>query len=406
MASPRLAIAALYGDCGSKLGNRAGISGRCWVAEIEIVPVVGRAMLDRFIRLPERLHVDDPHYIAPLHMERLDALTPKNPFFGHAEIQFWLAVQGGRDVGRISAQIDQQALAIRPDAAGQFGLIAAEDDPAIFRALFNTAADWLRARGMKAIEGPFNLNINEEIGLLIDGFDSPPMLLMGHDKPYVGARIEELGFVKEKDVFAYLYDVRGELPAGARRLVNRKLPADLKVRRLDFKRYDEEIRSVTEIFNDAWRGNWGFVPLTAIETDYLAKTLKPLLDPRLTSIIEQNGQPVGFLVCLPNLNEAIHDLNGKIFPFGWAKLLWRLKVAGVKTARVPLMGVKRSVAKGVIGGLLPFLMIDMVRKEAMKIGFTHIELSWILEDNLPMRRINEGLGSIPYKTYRIYSKAL
>jgi len=178
------------------------------------------------------------------------------------------------------------------------------------------------------------------------------------------------------------------------------------VRRLDFKRYDEEIRSVTEIFNDAWQGNWGFVPLTAIETDYLAKTLKPLLIPRLTSIIEQNGEPVGFLVCLPNLNEAIRDLNGKIFPFGWAKLLWRLKVAGVKTARVPLMGVKRTVAKGVIGGLLPFLMIDMVRKEGIKVGFTHIELSWILEDNLPMRRINEGLGGVAYKTYRIYSKPL
>lgn len=376
------------------------------MSAIEIVPVQGRALLDRFIRLPERLHKDDPHYIAPLHMERLDALTPKNPFFGHADVQFWLARKDGRDVGRISAQIDHQALSIRPDAAGQFGMIAAEDDPAIFAALLSTAENWLRARGRSRIEGPFNLNINEEMGLLVDGFDTPPMLLMGHDKPYIGARLEALGFAKEKDVYAYLYDIRVDLPAGARRLVERPLPDGLTVRSIDFKRYNDEIRAVTSIFNDAWANNWGFVPLTDIETDHLAKSLKPLLDARLVSIVEWKGEPVGFLVCLPNINEAISDLNGRLLPFGWAKLLWRLKVSGVKTARVPLMGIRRSFAQGVIGSLLPFLLIDRVRKNAVPMGFTHVELSWILEDNLPMRRINESLGGVAYKTYRIYAKAL
>lgn len=373
---------------------------------IDIVPVEGRALLDRFIRLPERLHRDDPHYIAPLRLERRDALTPKNPFFGHAEVQFWIARKDGRDVGRISAQIDHQALAMRPDAAGQFGLIAAEDDPVIFRALLATAEDWLCARGMKHMQGPFNLNINEEIGLLVAGFDTPPMLLMGHDRPYVGARIEEQGFTKEKDVFAYIYDITVDLPAGARRLVDRPLPKGLSVRRIDFKRYNEEIRTVTEIFNDAWLNNWGFVPLTATETDYLAKSLRLLLDRRLVSIVEQDGEPVGFLICLPNLNEAIRDLGGRLFPFGWAKLLWRLKVSGVKTARVPLMGVRRSAARGVIGSLLPFLLIDAVRKEAVQMGFTRIELSWILEDNMPMRRINESMGGVAYRTYRIYGKPI
>jgi len=376
------------------------------VTAIDIIPVQGRALLDRFIRLPERLHRDDPHYVAPLHLERRDALTPKNPFFGHAEVQFWIARKDGRDVGRISAQIDHHALTVRPDATGQFGMIAAEDDPAVFRALVATAEDWLRARGMKRLQGPFNLNINEEIGLVVDGFDTPPMLLMGHDKPYIGRRIEEQGFRKEKDVYAYLYDVTVDLPAGARRLVDRPLPKELKVRRVDFKRYDAEIRTITAIFNDAWLNNWGFVPLTETETDHLAKSLKPLLDPRLVSIVEWNGEPVGFLVCLPNLNEAIRDLGGKLLPFGWAKLLWRLKVSGLKTARVPLMGIKRSAAKGVIGSLLPFLLIDAVRKEAAQMGFTHVELSWILEDNMPMRHINESLGGIAYKTYRIYEKPL
>ena len=373
---------------------------------IDIIPVQGSALLDRFIRLPERLHRDDPAYVAPLHLERRDALTAKNPFFGHADVQFWLARKDGRDVGRISAQIDHQALSVRPDAAGQFGLLAAEDDPAIFHALISTAEDWLRARGMKRIQGPINLNINEEIGLLVDGFDTPPMLLMGHDKPYVGGRIEEQGYTKERDLYAYLYDITVDLPTAARRLIDRPLPKEFRVRRIDFKHYNDEIRIITEIFNDAWLENWGFVPLTEIETDYLAKSLRPLLNPRLVSIVEHDGDPVGFLVCLPNLNEAIRGLNGKLLPFGWAKLLWRLKVSGVKTARVPLMGVKRSAAKGVIGKLLPFLLIDAVRKEAADMGFTHVELSWILEDNLPVRHINESLGGVAYKTYRVYEKAL
>ncbi len=376
------------------------------MTDIQILPVDGKTLLNRFIRLPERLHRGDAKYIAPLHLERLDALTPKNPFFGHADVQFWIACRGGRDVGRISAQIDHQALAVRPDATGQFGMIAAEDDAEIFKALITTAADWLRARGMKRIQGPFNLNINEEMGLLVDGFDTPPMLLMGHDLPYVATRLEEQGFVKEKDVYAYLYDITVDLPAGARRLLDRPLPKEITVRRLDLKRYDEEVRTITDIFNDAWANNWGFVPLSAIETDHLAKSLKPLLDPRLVSIVEQNGEPVGFLVCLPNLNEAIRDLGGKLFPFGVVKLLWRLKVSGLKTARVPLMGIRRKAAQGVIGKLLPFLLIDVVRKEAAKMGFTHVELSWILEDNMPMRHINESLGGVAYKTYRIYEKPL
>ena len=376
------------------------------MSEIKIIPVAGRALLDRFIRLPERLHRDDPHYIAPLHLERQEALTPKNPFFGHAEVQFWLAQKDGRDVGRISAQIDQQALALRPDGTGLFGMIAAEDDLAIFKALVDTAADWLRARGMQRMQGPFNLNINEETGLLVAGFDTPPMLLMGHDKSYIGPRLEQLGLVKEKDVYAYLYDMTVDLPASVRRLLDRPLPKELTVRQIDFKRYNEEIRTVTSIFNDAWANNWGFVPLTETETDYLAKSLKPLLNPHLTSVVERNGEPVGFLIALPNLNEAIRGLDGKLLPFGWAKLLWRLKVRGVQTARVPLMGVRRDAAQDMIGGLLPFLMVDAVRREGLKKGFTHIELSWILEDNLPMRRMNESLGSVAYKTYRIYAKPL
>ncbi|MDZ5645669.1 dATP pyrophosphohydrolase [Nitrospirillum sp. BR 11828] len=376
------------------------------MSSVEIIPVAGAALLDRFIRLPERLHKDDPHYIAPLHLERKEALTSKNPFFGHADVQFWLARRDGRDVGRISAQIDHHARARDPGVAGQFGMIAAEDDATVVKALLETAAAWLRSRGMTRMQGPFNLNINEEIGLLVDGFDTPPMLLMGHDKPYLGPRLEEQGLGKDMDVYAYIYDITQPLPAGARRLIERPLPKGLTVRRMDFKRYDDEIRAVTSIFNDAWQDNWGFVPLTEIETDHLAKSLRPLLDPRLVRFVEMGGQPVGFIVCLPNLNEAIRDLNGRLLPFGWAKLLWRMKVAGLKSARVPLMGIRKSASQGVIGSLLPFLLIDAVRKDAAAMGFQQIELSWILENNMPMRRINESLGGVAYKTYRIYGQDL
>ncbi|WP_297369653.1 dATP pyrophosphohydrolase [Acidocella sp.] len=376
------------------------------MSAIQIVPVTDKKMLGRFIRLPERLHADDPAYIAPLHMEREEALSPKNPFFGHAEVQFWLAVRGGRDVGRISAQIDANNEQLKARHAGQFGMLAAEDDREVISALVDTAAHWLKARGMVAMQGPFNLNINEETGLLIDGFTTPPVLLMPHDKAYLRGHLEALGFEKAKDVIAYWYDMRVELPKSVRRLLERPLPANISVRKLDFKRYNEEIRMVTRIFNDAWAGNWGFVPLTEIETEYLAKSLKPLIKPDFTSVVERDGEPVGFLIALPNLNEAIHDLGGKLLPFGLVKMLWRLEVAGVKTARVPLMGVKRAVAKDMIGGLLPFLMVDMVRQAGLKKGLTHIELSWILEDNLPMRRMNESLGADPYKTYRVFERKI
>ncbi|MDE2148313.1 MAG: dATP pyrophosphohydrolase [Gammaproteobacteria bacterium] len=360
--------------------------------------------MDRFIKLPMRLHADDPHYVPPLVLERREAFSPrKNPFFHHAEVQFWLACRDGRDVGRISAQIDRLA---RNPADGHFGLIAAEDDSSVFAALLSAAEQWLRQRGRRRVLGPFNLSINEETGLLIDGFGSPPMLLMGHDKAYVGPRVEAQGYAKAKDVIAYLYDMDHDLPLSARTLIDRPRPPELTVRHLDLRRYNEEIVAITSVFNDAWAGNWGFVPLTDAEVSHMAKSMKPLLDPELVAIVEMRGEPVGFGITLPNLNEAIADLNGRLLPFNWIKLLWRLKVRGTRTARVPLMGVKRSLAGGLVGSLAPFLIIDAMRKTAKKRGIRQVELSWILEDNLPMRRINESLGGLPYKTYRVYEKTL
>jgi GNAT superfamily N-acetyltransferase len=373
---------------------------------LEVIPVRSKAELDRFIRVPMRLGANDPNYIAPLIFERQESLTAKgNPFFAHADVQFWLAVRDGRDVGRISAQVDH----LNPQTAegyGNFGLVAAEDDAAVFAALFAAAEAWLREHGCRAALGPVNLSTNEEVGLLVEGRDTPPMFMMSHDAPYVAGRIEAAGYAKAKDLYAYVCSVADDLPGPILRRV-RKPPAEgVTLRMLDMKRFDAEVDTLTGILNDAWSGNWGFTPTTEAETRTLASTLKLVLDPRLTWFADIDGEAAGFIVLLPNINEAIRDLNGRLFPFGWAKLIWRLKVRGLKTGRVPLMGVKRKFAATMRGQLLPFQLIDATAQEARKLGYERYELSWVLEDNTPMRRICDAGGARIYKTYRLYEKAL
>jgi hypothetical protein len=373
---------------------------------VEITPVETGTQLERFIRMPMRLMASDPHWIAPLMFERREALSAKhNPFFAHAEVQFWLARKDGRDVGRISAQIDHLARTDPAAPAGYFGMIAAEDDPEVFAALFGAAEDWLRARGRAKALGPFNLSINEEIGLLIEGFETPPMLMMGHDPPYAAARIEALGYAKAKDVLAYISDVPVFTPGVQARLA-RPLPKGMVVRPVRMNRFDEEVRNLVGILNDAWAENWGFAPVTEAETKHLGESLRLILNPRLVWFVEIDGEPAGFVVLLPNLNDAIFDLGGRLAPFGWAKLLWRLKVRGVKRGRIPLMGVKRKFARDPRGIFAPFVLLDAIRREGVKAGIRQAEYSWILEDNAPMRHILEGFGARAYKRYRIYGKAL
>jgi hypothetical protein len=373
---------------------------------LQIIPVVSEADLERFIAVPMRLGAGDPNYIAPLLFERREALSPKkNPFFQHADHQFWLAVKDGRDVGRISAQIDHLARTDPEKPAGYFGMIAAEDDPEVFAALFEVAEDWLRERGRAVAQGPFNLSINEEVGLLIDGADIPPMFMMPHDPPYAAARIEALGYGKIKDVYAYYSGVPVFTP-GVQARLRRPPAAGLVVRPVDMRRFNDEVRALVGILNDAWADNWGAALVTEAETAYLAESLRLILHPRLIWFVEIDGEAAGFVVLLPNLNDAIVDLNGKLFPFGWAKLLWRLKVSGVKRGRVPLMGVKRKFARDPRGIMAPFWLLDAIRREGVKVGITEAEYGWILEDNMAMRHILEGFGARIYKTYRIYAKAL
>ncbi|MGH8296889.1 MAG: dATP pyrophosphohydrolase, partial [Steroidobacteraceae bacterium] len=353
------------------------------------------------------VHENDPVWTPPLLMERKQAFSPKdNAFIRRAQVRFWLARRDGRDVGRISAQIDPLAPRGEDGPIGHFGCLSAADDPDIFAALLGAAEDFLKSRGIGRVCGPFTLSINEETGLLIDGFERPPMLLMGHDPAYAARRLEALGYRKEKDVYAYLLDAQAPLSRTARAMLGRRPAASVRMRRLDFSDYSGEIRRMVDIYNDAWSGNWGFVPITEREADEMAARMRMLLDERLVWFAEVDGKAVAFIVVLPNVNEAIQDLDGHLFPFGWAKLLWRLKVAGVRSARVPLMGVRQSLAGTMIGSAIPLQLIGAVLPASAAFRFRWVELSWILEDNLRMRRILERLGACAYKTYRVYGKTL
>jgi hypothetical protein len=377
-------------------------------AGLRLVPVDNSEALGRFIAVPNQLYRDHPAYVAPLTLERRDSLSEKkNPYFRHARTRYWLACRGETPVGRISAQLDDLSLVRHDKALGHFGMVDAVDDAEVFRLLTGAAEDWLRAEGMRRVRGPFNLSINEECGLLVDGFQSRSVMMMGYAPPYAGRRLEEQGYAKAKDLVAYDYDIAGAKPIDPKGLLKR-VTADgrVRVRPLDMKRYRADLALILEVFNDAWSENWGFVPFTEDEIVHAAASMKPLIRPDLVWIAEVDGEAAAMIVCLPNLNEAIADLGGSLLPFGWLKLLWRLKVSGAKSCRVPLFGVRRRHHRTPLGAALVLLLLQALRESAAKAGFVHAELSWILEDNAAVRQVLESIGARVYKTYRIYEKAL
>jgi hypothetical protein len=375
---------------------------------LRIEAVRRRSELKRFLAVPFRVYAGDPCWVPPLTFERLRHLDPgHNPFFANAEAAFWTALQDGMPVGRISAQIDRRHLDRYGDGAGFFGCIDAIDDPAVFDALFRTAETWLAGRGCRRALGPFSLSINDESGLLIDGFDTPPMLMMGHARPYFHDRISELGYRKAKDLLAYAYDfTRAPTPAFQRFVDKAAAESRLRFRAIDMRRYDAEIATVVDIFNDAWAENWGFLPFTHAEMRHLATTLKPLISAGDVAIGEVDGDAAAMAITVPNINEAIADLNGRLLPFGWLRLLWRLKVERLETVRLPLMGVRRCYQRGPFGTALTAGVIGRLRRYHVERGTKMAELSWILEDNRPMRTLIEMFGSRLYKTYRVFVKEL
>ena len=374
------------------------------VESLRIVLVSDSRDLRRFIRVPWSVYADDPTWVPPLLVERREQFSRRNPYFAHARCRCWLAYRGTRPVGRISAQIDELHEERYRDATGFFGFLEAENEAGTFHELLSTAEVWLRDQGILRIRGPFNFSINQECGLLVDGYDTPPMIMMGHSRRYYAARLAAEGYQGVKDLLAYRLSTHFTPPEFMKAVVN-KAAGCVRVRPLRKSQFDDDLKIIQDIFEDAWSTNWGFIPFTEDELRHLGKSLRLLVDDDAVQIAEVDGVPAAMIVALPNLNEVIRDLRGRLLPFGWFKLLWRLKVKSPKTARVVLMGVRKRFQRSALGAALGFLLIDVLRGYGIRRGVQEVELSWILEDNMPMRNMLTLVGGVPYKRYRIYEKA-
>lgn len=371
-----------------------------------VQPVVGKRMLDNFIRVPWNIYQDDPNWVPPLLMERRDALSAKQPFFQHARWQAWVAYRDGLAVGRISAQVDDLYLQQQTARNGFFGLLEAIDDADVFQNLFSCAEDWLREAGMEGVIGPFNLNINQEIGLLTEGFDTPPYIMTGHAPRYYGAAVEACGYQPVQTMLAYhLTTDQVTLPRVMQTLLKRNA-SRISLRNLDRSNTAAELEVMRGIFNDAWENNWNFTPFTEKEFQAVGKELLMIVPKDFIKIATLDGEDAAFIVLLPNINEVIADLNGRLLPFGWLKLLWRLKVGFPKSARVPLMGVKKQYQNTQFGPALAYLTIKGVRDAGIEKGIKNVEMSWILERNHGARHIIESVGGKISKRYSMYEKSL
>jgi hypothetical protein len=375
------------------------------MVEIRQTPMGGR--IGDFLNVVDDIYRGDPNYVRPLDMELKDRLHPKkNPFFDHGEGAIFCAYKGGQCVGRVTAQIDRVHLERFDDATGFWGFLDTIDDEEVARELLARAESWLRGKGMKHARGPMSLNINEEMGCLVAGFETPPYLMMPHHRPYQSGLIEKAGYQKAKDVFAWKYKV-GEPNARVKK-AHAEIAAmpEVTSRTLSLKNLASDVALFVDIFKDAWSDNWGFLPLTQREVEKTAADFRLLLMPDITRIVSIDGEPAAVAVALPNLNELISDLDGKLFPYGLPKLLWRLKVEGPKSARLIVLGIRkkyRNVRK--YAGLSAFMYSEM-NEGGRKLGIREGELGWTLEDN---GRVNAGIqlmGAKKYKTYRIYEKPL
>ncbi len=378
------------------------------MAQITIRPVLTKKDQIAFLKVPFPIYAEDKNWVAPLFLERLEHLSEKkNHYFKHAEAQLFIAEKDAKPVGRISAQICQLHQERYKDATGQFGFLEAVDDPAVFAALFKTAEDWLRAKGMKRVLGPFSFSINDEIGLLIDGFDTIPNMMMGHAPRSYLKRVEEQGYTKAKDVLAYEFDNVKGLPPTMRKMVARMMASgDLTVRPLNKKNMASEIDIVMDIFNDAWSENWNFVPFTKAEIEMLVQLFKMLLDAKAVQIASWKGEPAAFVIAIANINEWFQGLDGQVLPFGIFKLLPKVLSGRSRSVRVPLMGVKKKFQDGALGAGLALATIQAASDHVISKGVTHGEFSWILEDNMRVRHILESMGARVYKTYRVFEKQL
>lgn len=374
-------------------------------SSVTVRPVMSYRDMGKFIDVPWRIYADDPLWVAPLRLERRFHFSRFNPFFKHGEWQAWVAYQNGQPVGRISAQIDSLHRERYGADSGHFGLLECIDDSEVFAALTLNAEAWLASRQTRHVSGPFNLSINQECGILVDGFDTPPVIMMPHSPRWYGRLLEEQGYLPVKDLLAYKVRVDFEIPRVMQVLIDR-FASKITLRTLQRNHFDEEMETLRDIFNDAWSENWGFIPFTREEFAELGTSLRLLLPDEFIQIAEVDGKAAAFMVGLPNLNEVLIELNGSLFPFGWLKMIRKIRNHEIKTGRIPLMGVRKQFHNTPLGLALACLVIDAPRQAGIARGIQEVEMSWILEDNVAMRSILDSIGSEQYKRYRIYGKTL
>jgi hypothetical protein len=377
-------------------------------ASVEVRPATSRADRERFLRLPWRLYKDDPAWVPNLLFLQRDLLSEKkNPFFDHGEAQLFLAWREGEVVGRISAQIDRRHNEQHGERTGFFGFFESVDDTSVAKALLDAAQAWLQQRGMVASRGPFGFCIDQEVGVLVEGFEHPPMIDMTHALPYYGSLIEAAGYAKEIDLLAYRWEIQ-EPPERMREAIERtRAVPGLRVRKINMRHLHRDVDILLDIYMDAWQENWGFVPVTKRAARKIAGDLRLIADPDIVLIAEVDGEPAGMVVGIPNLYEAIHDFKGFLDPWKALKLLWRLKLRGTETGRVLLFGVKQKFQRSRELYGLPFVLLDELYKAASRKGrYKWCEESWILETNTRMNALMPYYGARVYKRYRIYEKAL
>ncbi len=384
--------------------------------EVVIAPVSSKAELEAFVDFGYRINADDPNFVPELRANELSKFTAgKNPFFEHARVQLFLARQGGEIVGRISAHIDELALTQPVEqgmgpGTGNWGALETLDE-SVAQQLIATAEGWLRGQGMSRVLAPMNLSVWEQPGLLVKGYDHPPMVMMGHNSPRYQPWVEAQGYALAKQLNTYDLAILHEFPPLIQRIIQSgEKNARIRIREVVLKNFDQEAALICHILNDAWSDNWGFVPFTEAEIAYTAKELKPLVKPDLIRIAEYDGEPVAFMMTLPDLNQVqkqVNGKNGKPSPLGWIKLalwLWKPKPADM---RVPLMGVVKRLQSSRMASQLAFMMIEYIRRSAIaRYHGKRAEIGWILEDNQGMVAIADAIGSKVNKVYNIYEKVL
>ncbi len=373
--------------------------------DIEIEEVRGKADLKRFIKFPWRVYEGDPNWVPPLLVDRFEFFDhEKNPFFRHAEVKLFLARRQGQIVGRVATCVNNAYNEHHQVKVGAFGFFEAVNDYDVAHRLLKTAMITLAGNGMEVMRGPLSFSTNHECGLLVEGFDSPPVVMMTYNPDYYVDFFERFGLTKAKDLLAFQI-TEGEIPGErARKLVERlRTRSGATFRKLNMRDFDNEVRRCIEIFNDAWQDNWGFEPMTPAETEHIAKNLKQIVDPDLVQFAEIEGETIGFSLALPDIYQVLQRLNGRLLPTGIFKLLWHTKIRNkINRLRVVMMGIKPKYRKR---GIDNCFYLDTFNIGGTK-GYRRAELSWILENNELMISALERLGARRYKTYRIYESPL